>query len=466
VGAPRADPSETEVFLRRARVVVVGYASTGRAVARRLLDLGSSVVVIEDDPQAAGERPKTGIEDRLELVVAPPADRAASIVGAADLVVVSPGVHPGHPAVTAADPLAVLSEIELAYRLARFPIVAVTGTNGKTTVTSLLTAMLRCSGIDAIAAGNIGLPLVELTARDVPPAIAVAEVSSFQLAMTSTFHPAAAVYLNLAEDHLDWHGTIEDYARSKARIWANQRAGDLAVANGEDQRVLAAARTASAAGSRVVTFGPRRGDFRVAGGRLVTPAGEDIVAVAEMARRFPHDIANALAAAAAAIEMPASATAAATVAGCREAILTTPVLPHRLELVGDAGGVRWYDDSKATTPSSVVAALSGFDSVVLIAGGRNKGLDLSVLATGFGDVTRMRGAIAIGESAGDVRAALEHLGPVVEAASMREAVREASALAERGDAVLLSPGCASFDWYGSYGERGDDFRALVEELVG
>jgi len=213
----------------------------------------------------------------------------------------------------------------------------------------------------------------------------------------------------------------------------------------------------------VVTFsGTGDADFAVQrrtgrSGRLVGPDGLDLIGIDELPRRLPLDIANGLAAAATAL------MAGATIEGCREGLRQFTGLPHRVELVTEADGVRWYDDSKATTPASVLAALAGFDSVVLIAGGRNKGLDLSVLGHA---VPPVRAVVAIGEVAADIQAAFGARVPVVTASSMAGAVGAAEQLAQPGDAVLLSPGCASFDWYRSYAQRGEDFAALVTARVG
>ncbi|MGH9179924.1 MAG: UDP-N-acetylmuramoyl-L-alanine--D-glutamate ligase, partial [Acidimicrobiales bacterium] len=398
------------------RAVVVGLGVTGRAVCTHLAGRGWDVVVVEDAPTAAtaGETEALGA-------------RRGSLedVAGADLVVPSPGVGPRHPVHAAASGagVPVWSEVELAWR-ARGDrrVVAVTGTNGKTTVATLIAAMLVASGTRAVPAGNIGLPLV--TAVEGDAEVLVAEVSSFQLAYTEQFRPEVAVWLNLAQDHMDWHPTMEDYAAAKARIWANQGRGDVAVVNAEDPAVMAAA---TGAPGRVVTFGLATGDWSVAGGMLRGPGGS-VVAVADLARSLPHDLANTLAALAAAVE------AGATPAAGRAAVVGFGGLPHRVQLVGESGGVRYYDDSKATTPASVLAALQGFESVVLIAGGRNKGLDLRPLA---GEAARLRGVVAIGEAAPEVEAAFAGTAvPVTVAPSMGRAVEAAAAAARPGDAVL------------------------------
>ena len=433
---------------RAETALVVGFGATGQAVSRHLVAAGWTVEVVDDRP--TDRMRAAAAESGVVLHDGGDPDRLAGLVGHADLVVPSPGVPSGHPvyelARSAGVPL--VSEVELAARQASAPLVAVTGTNGKTTVTTMVASMLVEAGWRAVAAGNIGLPLIDAVAQDVD--VLVAEVSSFQLQYTDTFRPAVAVWLNFAEDHLDWHPDLDHYAAAKARIWANQAGDDVAVVNAEDPVVMAAAGGAPA---RLVTFGLDRGDYRVEGARLVGPEGP-LVEVTHVPRRLPHDIANGLAAAAAAEAAGASPEA------CRSVLTTFEGLPHRVQLVGESGGVRFYDDSKATTPASVLAALQGFESVVLIAGGRNKGLDLTPLAA---EVDRLRGVVAIGDAAPDVELVFGGGVPTHLAWSMEEAVDAARRMARPGDAVLLSPGCASYDWYSSYAERGDDFARVVRD---
>ncbi|MGH9063575.1 MAG: UDP-N-acetylmuramoyl-L-alanine--D-glutamate ligase, partial [Acidimicrobiales bacterium] len=378
----------------------MGLAVTGAAVARHLLASGVPVLAADDDPGPA-VRERAGALG-IRLVEAPTAEALAELAAEVGLVVVSPGVPAGHPALSLAVPT--VSEVELAGRLASargLPMVAVTGTNGKTTVTTLVVQMLVAAGRRAVAAGNIGAPLVEAAAGEAE--VVVAEVSSFQLALTERFRPRVGLWLNVAEDHLDWHPSMAHYVEAKARIWANQGAGDLAVANADDPVVMGRAVLAPA--ESLVTFGTVAGvadaGYREVDGWLLTPGGEPILAVRDMWRALPHDRSNALAACAAAL------AAGATLEACRSVLSTFPGLHHRVELVGEAGGVRWYDDSKATTPASVLAALAGFDSVVLIAGGRNKGLDLAALAAG---AERVRAVVAIGEAAAEVEAAFSGAG--------------------------------------------------------
>jgi UDP-N-acetylmuramoylalanine--D-glutamate ligase len=433
-----------------ASALVFGFAVTGTAVARRLLADGVKVLAADDAPNP--EMRRRAAELQVELLERPGAGQLAELAGQVAAVVVSPGVPIQHPVFRLGLP--VLSEVELAGRLATAPVVAVTGTNGKTTVTTMVARMLEASGRRALAAGNIGLPLFDAVFSSAE--VLVVEVSSFQLALTEQFRPQVAVWLNLAPDHLDWHPSFEHYAASKAKVWANQGPTDVAVANAEDAAVMAAA---SSAPGRLVTFGLGTGDYRVEGERLCGPGGEIIICAGDLPRSFPHDRANALAATAAAV------SAGADLEACRSVLVSFEGLPHRVEPVAELGGVRFYDDSKATTPASVLAALSGFESVVLIAGGRNKGLDLSVLGEGR---RRLRAVVAMGEAADEIAAAFNGPAgvPVIRAWSMADAVKAAASAAEAGDAVLLSPGCTSFDWYSSYAERGEEFARLVRELAG
>jgi UDP-N-acetylmuramoylalanine--D-glutamate ligase len=453
------------------RVLVIGLGTTGDAVVRHARERGDAVTVVDDRPldsRAEYARVEGAQRAGADVVAAADVATVERLVAGADLVVPSPGVperHAGLQAALAAG-VPVRSEVDLAAALAapHNPsgprLVAVTGTNGKTTVTTLATAMLDASGVRALAAGNIGLPLLDAVQSDFE--VVVAEVSSFQLVFTTdAFRPAAAALLNVADDHLDWHRTFDAYARAKARIFEHQAPDDLLVFNADDPAVAALA--ADAPGRRVPFSVDRRAasGFRVvdsASGRiLVTAEGTELIAVDVLDHHAPHDLANALAAAALALE------SGATPAGVRDALVSFRGLSHRLELVGERDGVRYYDDSKATNVHATVAAVRGFPSVVLIAGGRNKGLDLGGLAKVAGN---LRAVVAIGDAADEVAAALQGRVPVSMAPTMRDAVRLAAGCAEPGDAVLLSPACASFDWYDGYAARGDDFAREVTAMIG
>ncbi len=463
--------------------LVIGYGRSGRAAAAFLAGRGYRVVVLEDHPSAdlGAALEAAGLVAELS----PGAERAAALARQADLVVPSPGVPVSHPALVSAVRLGkdTRSEIELAWEAltalraqASLPtraagphaagaggaggwprLVAVTGTNGKTTVTKLVTAMLIGSGRSAVAAGNVGLPLLEAVQALSPSceATVVAEVSSFQLHFTRNFHPDVSCWLNLAPDHLDWHPDLGHYEAAKARVWANQTDGDVAVYNADDPAVQRRA-GGLAPGVARVSFGAGPAVWQVSPDGITGPGGVAIQA-GELPRALPHDLANTAAA------MAVALASGATAGGCLDAARRTPPPPHRVEHIAEAGGVSWYDDSKATSPAAVRAGVASFSSVVLVAGGRNKGLDLTPLAA---LVPPVRAVVAIGEAAAEVAQVFAGRAPVVQAASMTAAVDLAAELSRPGDAVVLSPGCASFDWYPSYQERGSDFAALVRAKLG
>jgi len=471
------------------RVLVLGLGMTGDALVRHLTARGDAVVVVDDGPTAASKADPdystrvAAARDRGATVwEAPTPEELRALVADAELVVPSPGISPRHPALSgarAAD-VAVRSEIDLAAELAGGAgrsgptLVAVTGTNGKTTVTTLATAMLEADGRRALAAGNIGHPLIDALdpapdpAQDADaapeigaPEFVVAEVSSFQLtATTDAFAPRAAALLNLGDDHLDWHRTFDAYARAKAQIFAHQGPDDLLVFNADDPVV---AGLAAEAPGRTVAFSVTGGaatGYRLVdaatGPSLVAPDGTELVPVRALAHHAPHDLANALAAAALALDLgvdPAAVSRALT--GFRG-------LPHRMQQVGSHHGVHYIDDSKATNPHATIAAVGGLEDVILLAGGANKGLDLTQLRV---LEPRLRAVIAIGDAAAEIVEVFAGLVPVAPAASMDEAVVRAAEAARPGDTVLLAPACASFDWYPSYAARGDDFARAVRELV-
>jgi UDP-N-acetylmuramoylalanine--D-glutamate ligase len=434
--------------------LVLGLGVTGSAVLRSLVAHGEGAVAVDDRPSDAGRRLAESLG--VELVASPSHDALADVVGRVDVVVPSPGVPDRHPvfALAAAAGVPVRSEFDLAAAWDGRPILAITGTNGKTTVTELTRQMLQASGRSAVAVGNTEVPLV--AALDDPTTdVFVVEASSFRLLHSESFAPRVGTWLNVAPDHLDNHADLESYIAAKARLWAHQGSDDVAIGNADDPVVAAHLEGAAA---RHVTFGlGAAADHHLEGDRLVLADGTELARTSELERAFPHDLSNALASAATALH------GGATASGARDALLAFRGLPHRVALVGEAGGVQWYDDSKATAPHATRAALRAFPSVVLIAGGRNKGLDLHELAD---ERDHVRAVVAIGEAGPEVAAAFDGVRPVRVATSMDGAVDEAASLASPGDVVLLSPACASFDWYRSYAERGDDFVRAVRAHLG
>lgn len=446
------------------RPIVLGFGVTGQAVAKVLAARGQAPLAVDDRPAPGAAEIAASLG--TELLVAPPPALFDRLVADCDLVVTSPGIALGHPHLAAAGRagVEVCSEIELAWTLMGSSsgphprLLAITGTNGKTTVTTAVAQLLANAGTRAVAAGNIGFPLVEAVALP-GTEVVVAEVSSFQLHFTRHFRPEVSCWLNFADDHLDWHPDRAHYAASKAKIWANQGRGDTVVLNADDPAVGEAARSVPAGVRRLQwsASGSSPSWLRFEDGWLLGPGGQRMARASELPRALPHDVDNALATAAVAL------VAGASLGAVTEGLHHMPQLAHRVELVAEVAGVRWYDDSKATTPASVLAALAGFTSVVLIAGGRNKGLDLGGLGAA---APQVHSVVAIGEAADEVAESFSGGAVVRRAASMSEAVDAAGEMARLGDAVLLSPGCASFDWYRSYAERGEHFAELVRGRLG
>jgi UDP-N-acetylmuramoylalanine--D-glutamate ligase len=435
--------------------LVYGMAISGEAVARALHDRGATVLVADD--VATDAKSAAAATVGAELVIRPDADALDRLVSASDIVCPAPGIPESHPLIDAAvrHGKPIRTEIDLAYEWEQErgggprPMLAVTGTDGKTTTTMMAAAMLHCAGLKVAAVGNTELPLIAALDTDVD--VFVVECSSFRLNWIDHFRSEASVWLNLAEDHQNWHVSMQAYEQAKTRMWRHNRPGDVAVGYAADPVVM---RNLAAATGRTRTFGTDDADYRLVGSTLTGPAGP-LAERNTMTRDLPHDVSNALAAAAIALE-----SGLANAAAVAEALTTFEHPPHRIEPVGQFDGVTWYNDSKATTPHAAITAIRGFRDVVLLAGGRNKGLDLASLAT---EHDRVKAVVALGESAPIVHEAFAPWCPVVDATSMQAAVAAAATFAEPGDTVLLSPACASFDWYpdGGYPARGDDFKRLV-----
>lgn len=431
--------------------LIVGFGVVGRAVARALGARASVPVVVEDRPTDAART--AADEIGVELWEAPDAEALSRRLGTFSLLLPSPGVPDHHPcfAAAAAAGVPMASEFDLARLWDDRPLVAITGTNGKTTVTMMVTDMLERSGRKAAAVGNTEVPLIEAL-DDAAIEVFVVEASSFRLGHSQRFSPAVATWINFAPDHLDAHASLDHYRQAKAAVWAHLGPDAVAIANVEDPEVAALAPE----GAVGFALDPSSGAAWTVVDGVVTGPDGPVVAVADLPRRQPHDVANALAAAATAAAAGASTDAIA------EGLRAFRGLPHRLELVGEWNDVQWYNDSKATVPQATEAAASGFDSVVLIAGGRNKGLSLDGLRR---TVPPVRAVIATGDAAGEVTEVFDGLVPVRTADSMVDAITQAEQAARPGDVVLLSPGCTSYDWYPNYVERGLDFRRLVESEV-
>lgn len=437
--------------MSRAPVLLVGFAVTNRAVCAQLVERGHLVVPVDDAPD---DHARLYAEELgVGLLEQPDPGDWPALAADARAIVPTPGLPESHPCLGAAADAGtpVISEFDLAQQWDARPTLAVTGTNGKTTVTLLAAAMLEASGIPVSVAGNTETPLVEAIRADRPQAFVV-EASSFRLGHSRCYRPTVGAWLNFAPDHLDVHASLTSYRAAKAALWSRADEHTTSVVNRDDPVVVAHAPDEG----RVVTFGLDDGDFRVSEGALWAWS-EKLADTFELHRSQPHELSNHLAAAAVAMAGGAHAQ------GVRAALLSWTGLPHRVALVAEHDGVRFYDDSKATTPHAACAAVRSVGRAVLIAGGRNKGLDLGAMAE---VADQLRSVVAIGEAAEQVQRAFAGRCPVIIAGSMEEAVRTAAEGARSGDAVLLSPGCASFDWYGSYAERGDHFSLLVRELIG
>jgi UDP-N-acetylmuramoylalanine--D-glutamate ligase len=433
------------------RALVVGAGVAGRSAAAVLADEGAVVRVLDRRPRGSlGDL--TPLDERaIELRSGDP--EPADVDGAT-LVIVSPGVSPSAEifAAAAARGVPLWGEMELGARLARVPYLGVTGTNGKTTVTGMLTACLRAAGLEAVACGNIGSPFPE--AARTTADVLVVEVSSFQLAVQESFHPQISVLLNVAQDHLDWHGTFEAYVGSKSRIFARQGADEVHVGNADDPVGASVSRSARC---RTVWFRkgePGAGEVGYVDGALVARLDGEVTigSIGEERPGFREDAAAA-AGAALAFGVPSDAVT--------RGLASYEPAAHRGEVVAAVDGVRFVDDSKATNVHAALAAIDGAPGAVLIAGGRAKGQDLMPLAS---RADRLTAVVAVGESREQVVRAFGGLLPVRRAGSIEDATRIAHRLAPERGTVLLAPACASWDAFRDYAERGDRFAAAARGL--
>lgn len=448
-------------------IVVLGLGRSGMAAAQHIAAHADAGVRVSVYDAAYGP----ALEERAQLLRSAGIEvelGASDVASGAALVVASPGIPPASPLMRSAlcTGAPVISEIELAYRVSRSPWLAVTGTNGKTTTTMLVAHLLRTAGIPCETVGNIGDPAIGIAGDTGEATVLVTEVSSFQLALTERFHPHVSVLLNVTPDHIDWHGSLEAYARDKGRVFANQGPGDVAVIDIDDPGAAAFVEPVAGQGVRVIRVSlgaPCDDGAGVIGGRLVVRRGDRetvLVAADELAIRGEHNVSNALAASAAAL------AAGADPDSVREGLRTFRPVAHRLEPVGEVGGAEYFNDSKATNPDAVLKALTAFDDrpLIVLLGGRNKGNDFRGLAEAV--AARCRAAVLFGEAGPQIaRAFPEGSLPLVVAGDLAAATDAANDLARPGDVVVLSPACASFDEFSSYEERGERFRDLVSMLA-
>jgi UDP-N-acetylmuramoylalanine--D-glutamate ligase len=465
-----SSPVRTAGDLRGRRTVVLGLARSGVAASRFLADAGA--VVVAYDRRPAGE-----LADAVAALGARPVDlalgvdeaAAAALLEHADLLITSPSVSSRFPttdpwlreALVAAEARGaeVVSEVELFLRLTRARILAVTGTKGKTTTASLVAAILDRAGMPNVLGGNIGTPLVERSSELGPDTWAVLELSELQLP-TITRGADVALYTNVAEDHLDRHGSVEAYRAVKARLAELTAPAGRVVLNDDDPGCRALGERLPPAS--VAWYGiaePRRGrtEAWVDDDGWLRLAGEQVFDAREVPLPGRHMLSNVLCASLGAL------LAGAPQRAIGEAIRAFTGVPHRLELVAARRGVRWVNDSQATIPMAAIAALKAFEApIVLIAGGKDKGLAYGTFADAI--AARCRAVVLIGETAGELAALIGDRVPIERASGMPEAVRAAAALARPGDVALLSPAAASFDMFVDYAARGDAFRAAVMSL--
>ncbi len=441
------------------KIVVIGMGKTGIAVAGFLGERGVKVSVTDEKSSDQWGEGFKGIAKAKWLEVG---NYNKNILKDADMVIPSPGVPPYNELLVDAlrKNIPVVSEIELAYRFIKTPMIAVTGTNGKTTVTTLLGEILKSSGRKTFVGGNIGNPLIEYAGSLQEAEFVVAEISSFQLQWIRKFRPFIAALLNITSDHIDYHGSFEEYRRIKFNIFANQTKNDFAILNAADPAQQEISRSIL---SRVAGFSSRKilqeGIF-VKSDKIIfkMPEREEeqyplgIISIPGL-----HNVENIMA-----------SIMAARFCGCaRETIIDAITafrgLPHRIEFAGEKNSVKFYDDSKGTNVGSVLRALETFDKpVVLLMGGRDKEGDFETLKPVL--PTKAKKVILFGEARDRIVSLIGNNVPILKEAKLKEAVETAYKNAQPGDVILLSPGCASFDEFANYKERGNFFKEVVRNL--
>ena len=445
--------------LKGKKIVVIGMGKTGLATVRFLGTRGARVIATDEKPP---EKWETAFEQIAEGNWLTRGVYNAGILDGVSMVVPSPGVPPSNEILQAAvrNNIPVISEVELAYHFLKVPILAVTGTNGKTTTTTLLGEILTREGKKVFVGGNIGNPLIEFAGNNQAADFVVAEISSFQLQWIEKFRPFVAVLLNITCDHVNYHGSFAEYRRIKARVFENQTKSDYAILNAEDpeQKSMTASIRA-----QVAAFSSRNqlptGIF-IKDGNIVFrnhAFGEERYPLSMIKIPGLHNVENVMA-----------AVMTACFCGCsRESIIDTisqfSGLPHRIEFVGEKKSVRYYDDSKGTNVGSVIRALDTFSApVILLLGGRDKDGDFQNLKPLL--AAKAKQVILFGEARDRIGSLIGESVPAVKEPTLQAAIESAYKSAHTGDVVLLSPGCASFDEFNNYKERGIFFKNVVRNL--
>jgi UDP-N-acetylmuramoylalanine--D-glutamate ligase len=442
-------------------VLVVGMARSGLGAVKFLARQGAAVVVSDNRPaEVLGPEIQLLKESRVDWEAGGHTDKVFS---KAELIVVSPGVPLTLPVLQSAQEAGkeIISEIELASRYLEGKIIAITGTNGKTTTTTLVGEILKTAGFPVLVGGNIGTPLISLVESSTPQTWSVVEVSSFQLEAVPSFRPHIAVILNITPDHLDRYASFEAYAEAKFQVFRNQTEFDFAVLNQEDPNLQ---REAERLRSPVLWFSASREVPRGAyfdGSHIVLKSpdrSESIVARGEVPLKGSHNLENVAAA------IVVAHLAGVAPAGIADGIGNFKAVEHRLEPVAEFRGVHFFNDSKATNVDATIKALEAFDSgVILILGGRDKGGNFRVLSPLIRQ--RVRSLVLLGEASSTIRSQLTGTAPMLQAENMKDAVRLSFQEAKSGDTVLLAPACASFDMFQNYEHRGREFKTAVRDLI-
>lgn len=444
------------------KVTVVGFGESGVSSAELLTDMGAEVTITDIKSEEELEEGIRKLEKRkvkLEM-----GNDGRDAVRNAEIVVISPGVPQDAPAIQLAQEMGVsiISEIELFSWYCSSPLIAVTGTNGKTTAVTLIANLLKNAGEKVEVAGNIGIPLTEIVGGLDEETVVVAEISSFQLECIKRFHPYISVILNITPDHLDRYISFQDYVDAKAHLLLNQKSGDWAILNADDDEVSKLADTAQA---RIVRFSrggmaSEDGVFLDSGEIVVRWEGreERVCSAQDIKMKGTHNLENCFAAVAVGLIYGAK------IEIIRNTISEFPGLEHRLEYVKTINGVEFFNDSKATNVGACLGALKSFNQpVILICGGRDKRSDYTVLREVLKD--RVKSVILLGEARRKMKSAFQDLVSCIEADSLRDCVRQAFSLADCGDVVLLSPACSSFDMFRDFEERGKIFKSEVQKLT-
>lgn len=429
------------------RILVAGFAVAGQAIAKHYATKGYELVIFEEN---LSEKKKKLAASFTDLIIED-VNKLQNLLPSVKRIVLSPGIPPSHKLFFYKTNAEIVGELEVGFENANANLIAVTGTNGKSTVVAMINHILTSAGFKSDAVGNFGTPLIDKANQ--PYDYLVIEASSFQLYSVKRFKPDIGVFLNLAPDHLDWHPSLKHYIESKFNLFKNFGSNEIGVINCQDQ---VGARLIDKISS-VLSFGYSKGDVYYKDGQIVLKNNKILI---------PDHLGSSYVTA---LNMAAAASVAFLVGiapdAIEKALTDFKPLDHRCEEFLKINGISFINDSKSTTPASTVAALKGKENVILIMGGKNKGLEFDEV---FVNAKRIKKLILIGESKDEIRQSAKRIAPevnLIDANSMQDAVNKAIDEAVPGDTIMLSPACSSFDWYDNYAQRGNHFKKLVMEVV-